>query len=182
MNSIKTTIFYLLLICSLVTILIVFILLPTVTNINENKKILSSKQTEFMDNEEKISILRGLQKNPSDLKIRIDKINNLWPTNSEISGFIVNLENIAVAQDINLKNISMSEPKAVSDSKKDSKNKKKMSIQFSFDTQAAFNQSLTIVKDMETLSRFNSIKQINLTRGDEGLVFMKVTGNVYYGE
>lgn len=183
MNSLKTTLLYFFLACSLITILILFIMLPTVASIKENKKNLTAKQTEFVNNEEKVAVLRNFQKNQDELKTRIDRINNLWPTNSEVSSFIVNLENIAAAQDTTLKNIAMSEPKAVVDNKKDSKGgKKKMSAQFSFDTQANFNQNLMIVKSMETLSRFNSIKQVNLTRGDEGIVFMKITGNVYYGE
>jgi len=152
-----------------------------VTNIKENKKSLSGKQAEFLTNEEKIYALKTLQKNPEDLQKRINKINNLWPANSEVSNFIVNLENTAKLQNITLKNITMSEPKTISDAKKGSKNSKK-AIQFSFDTQATFAQNLAIVRSMEGLSRLNSIKQINFTRGDEGSIFMKITGNIYYGE
>lgn len=182
MNSIKTTILYLLLACSLIVILISFIILPTVTNIKENKKTLTSKQTEFIDNEDKVAILKNFQKNPDNFQDRLDKINGLWPTESEVSNFIINLENIASAENITLKNISMTEPKSVAAKKKDSNSKKKMAVGFSFDTQTSFAQNLAIIKNMESLSRFNSIKQINLTEQDGGTVLMKIIGSIYYGE
>jgi len=182
MNSIKTSLLYLLLVCSLTAILIIFVTLPTVTSIRENKKTLSAKQTEFVSNEEKVSILRGLQKNQDSLTARIDKINSLWPDQSEVSNFIVNLENISAFENINLKNIAMSEPKTAASNSTASKAKKKKSVQFSFDTQASFAQNLAIIKNMERLSRFNSIKQLNLTRGEDDVVFMKITGNIYYGQ
>jgi Tfp pilus assembly protein PilO len=152
-------------------------LIPFIQSIRENKEILSKKQTELLEKEEKILILKNWQKNSDKLKAKVEKINALWPNDKDVSKFIVDLENLANQENLTLRNVTVSE----SNSKSKSKNKRK-EIQFSFDTKSDFGKDLATITQMERFSRFNTIKQINFNRDEEGLVTMKVTGTIYYGD
>lgn len=179
MKTIKSMLLYLSLLVIMTALLLAFILLPLISNIKVGKQQLAEKQTKYNDEENRVVTLKSLEKNKDDLQTKIDRINNLWPDDKEVSNFIVNLEGLANQQNITLKNVAISESTSSSASKSDKKVKK---IQFSFDTQTTFNQNLAIIKSMEKFSRFNAISQINFTKDNDGSILMKITGSIYYGQ
>ena len=109
--------------------------------------------------------------------MKVNKAGLLWPDEKEVSAFIVDLENLANGLGLTLKNVSISE-NAVNNKN----SSKKKQIQFSFDTKADFAKNMAVIASLEKFSRFNSIRQISLNKDSDGLVMMKITGSIYYGQ
>lgn len=178
MTPIKSSILYLCLLVSMALLLIFFVVTPLVQNVRQNKKMLADKQALFISQEEKASLLKNMQKNPEVLKNKVGVIDSLWPNDKEVSSFIVDIENLANAKGITIKNVAISENVI---SKEKSKTKRS-SIQFSFDIKTDFDKDMAMIKSLEKFVRFNNLRQLNFSKDEEGLVSMKVTGLIYYGE
>lgn len=177
MKPIKSLVLYLILLLTLLCLTTFFVVFPLISTIREDKKQLAETQLEYNDDENKAIALRSLEKNKDNLEAKADQIDKLWPDDKEVSNFIVDLENLANSQSVTLKNVAIGE--ATSSAKNDKKNKQ---IQFSFDTKASFDQNLTIIRNMEKFSRFNSLSQINFSKDSDGLIIMKIAGLIYYGQ
>jgi Tfp pilus assembly protein PilO len=178
--SFKNTLLYFILLVVLTVTLVIFFILPSVQDIKANKKVLAVKQSEFISKEEEITALKSAQKNPEELKDKITTINNLWPDDKTVSNFIVDLENLANSEGLTFNNVTVSEAKTSTNSK--SKTKKIQTISFSFDTKASFDQDISLINKLEKFSRFNSVDSISFSKDNEGLVTMKISGSIYYGQ
>jgi Tfp pilus assembly protein PilO len=159
---------------SLIILINIFLIIPASTSIKQNQKLLTEKIERYTSQEKKISTLQSIQGKSEEQTSQLEKINSLWPDEKQVSNFIVDLENMANIENITLRNITISESA-------NSKNKKDSEIQFSFDTKTSFNQILNIIKNLEKFSRFNTIKQLGFANDSEGLISLKVTGSIYYG-
>ena len=177
MNSIKTTILYLVFLIALIGILLSLLILPVIGSINDRKSVLLKQQNDFKSQEQRSILLKTMQKDSTEFQMKVNKAGLLWPDEKEVSAFIVDLENLANALGLNLKNVSISE-NAVNNKN----SSKKKQIQFSFDTKADFAKNMAVIASLEKFSRFNSIRQISLNKDNDGLVMMKITGSIYYGQ
>jgi len=171
--------------------LIIFALNPSINSLKQHKQKLADSQNKLDETYLKLNSLQKIDKHPEEFKATSEVVNNLWPDNLDISRFIVQTENLAKTNNIILENFSVDEIKNTakstakdsdSETAKSEKKKTETGTQFTFSMQSPYNSTLSFIKGMETLSRFNSISSINLSGNDSGIISMRLTGSIYYGK
>ena len=169
-KNIIVFIIYLLVFASLT----VLFLMPTIKNIKDNKKMLAEKQLEFCQVSDEVSTLQKTKKDNSEVKTMFDTVNGYWPDNQDISQFMVQTEGLANKLNIVIENFAITQPAT--------KDKKSNSIQFNFTAKAPYPTVIELLRNMESLARFNTISSINLNLDNDGRVSASVIGYIYYGK
>lgn len=165
----------------IIAILVFLVILPSSLSIADNKKAIAKSQNELDSIQRKTDDLKKIARSKNTAEM-LQKINSLWPNDKEISAFIINLENLAKEQSLTFDNLSIAEI-AKAKPKKSGENKSSSSdIQFSFSTSGGYDQVMTIIRKLESFSRFNAVSSIQMTRKDQTTVSMQITGLIYYGD
>lgn len=179
----------------------VFLLNPTLKNIEKNKKEIVTEQKTLTANYDEIASLQKISKD----KVGFDEIKNTvfgyLPATLNSSQFIVEVEGLAKRTDITVNSVSMSaasssvvaekttakttdETTKTETTKTDTTKKKtKGGIQkneFSLTTKADFAKTMSFIAQMEKLSRFNSITSLSVASAENGGADVKITGNIFY--
>jgi len=165
------------LLAAVLTSVALFVTRPLLANINETKKVLSIKNNELVDLQDKTIKLQKIARtaNPDET---YNKISHLLPDNPEVSNFIIQLENFSSERQTLIKNLSIAETKNL----KKENGKSVSNTQFSFDLDASYPTMMQLISDLEGFERFNSIETINMLSRDDQTITIKVTGRIFYGK
>jgi hypothetical protein len=170
--------------------------------ISQAQKIILNNEASKEKNEQLTKLqaendsLEKADKNSAEVESIHEIVSNLWPDTEDVSKFIVQIEDLAQEKGVVLSNIAIAEtapketkstaatstkPSNVTDStastaKKASKNS---GIRFSFDTAAKYNTTLDLITSLEKLARFNSLNSINLSKGSNDTLTVKISGYIY---
>ncbi len=161
------------------SVIICFVLLPTVNQLRENKALMVSKQNDLDQLDYRLNILQKRTKNIDPFNKILNGVNDLLPDAAQTSAFIIQLEQLANSNSAIISNLSITEPKATA---KASGVTKTESIFFSFDLDANYQTIHTVVKSLENFDRFNSIDSINMLSHEDGTISTQIKGKIYYGK
>lgn len=185
--------------------LILLILLPTSKKLKQNKILIKEKNATLENNFSKISSLQKVEKNIDEFNKINETVVGYLPPLLQSSQFIVEVEGLTNSLGITIDNFSMNatssafdtgsktktETKSSDSDLSSSKNnsnqketKKKNSgtqqNQFTLSVQTDYNKALEFIKQMEKLSRFNSVSSINISSKEDNLINLKIDGYIYY--
>jgi|GEM_PF-1231795 len=153
-----------------------FVAIPSAKSIKEHKRIIGEREISLQEQESKVSSLKTLAKDTERLNVMHATTLQLIPNEKGVSMFIVALEQLANEENLQFKNVAVSEPK---DSGKKEKGAVK-EIHFSFDVSCAYSQLMQIIGKLEGFSRLNSLTQISLSMTDNDGLSVKIGGIIYY--
>lgn len=174
----KTTVSFVLLGIILI-VLTSFVALPLSENIEQDKRLLAKKESDYETSQEKVLILRKTAGDETKTNEIREKTLLLWPDDKAISNFIVDLEELAVSENLTFDNLSISENTPDPKNKSGSGYK---TVQFSFDTKGSYDRVINIITKLEKFERFNSMKSLAIASKDSENVSAKFTGEIYYGK
>jgi len=178
---------------------IFFLLRPTLSEIEINKKNIIEQRKQLATNYDEIASLQKIEKDTAGFEQIKSTVLGYLPTTLNSSQFIVEVEGLAKKTNITIDSITMSavsstfgattktttptttdegDKKTTTTSTKKSKGGTQQNG-FILSTKADFSKSMSFVQQMEKLSRFNSISAISITPTDAG-VDIKLTGDIFY--
>ena len=177
--------------------IILFLLTPTLNEINQNKKNIIDQREQLSANYDEIASLQKIEKDKAGFEQIKNTVFSYLPATLDSSEFIVEVEGLAKKTDITIDSVTMSatssavdKPKEAAPASTDTTDKSTTTVtkksksgtqknDFLLDTKADFTKSMAFVQQLEKLSRFNSISAISITPTDTG-VDIKLTGDIYY--
>ena len=177
--------------------IVLFLLTPTLKEINQNKTNIIDQRQQLSANYNEIASLQKIEKDSTGFEQIKNTVFGYLPATLDSSEFIVEVEGLAKKTDITIDSVTMSatssamdKPKETTPTSTDATDKstptstKKANHgtqknDFLLDTKADFPKSMAFVQQLEKLSRFNSISAISITPTDTG-VDIKLTGDIYY--
>lgn len=176
-----------------------FLLSPALTDIENNKKNIIEERKQLATNYDEIASLQKIDKDKAGFEQIKNTVMGYLPNSLNSSQFIVEVEGLAKLTEITIDSVTMSAtPTAVGGAKtapkteaEDTENKASTTTttkkakggtqqnSFLLSTKADFSKSMAFIKQLEKLSRFNSITAITIAPTEDG-VNIKLTGNIYY--
>jgi Tfp pilus assembly protein PilO len=174
--------------------IVLFLLIPTINNIQSNKAAIKEQDKEINDNYERLSSLQKNDKNKTEYDQIKNTVENYLPFSLQSSQFIVEVEAVAISLNLSINNISMSETSSAfssSSSKKTdstSENSEKTKTkktgaqqnQFSLSIKTDYPKAMDFLRQMEKMPRFNTINMVDISLAEENLINLKVSGYIYY--
>jgi len=174
-----------------------FLLSPALTDIENNKKNIIEERKQLATNYDEIASLQKIDKDKAGFEQIKNTVMGYLPNSLNSSQFIVEVEGLAKLTEITIDSVTMSAtPTSVGGAKvtpkietEDTENKTATTTKktkggtqqnsFLLSTKADFTKSMAFIKQLEKLSRFNSITAITIAP-TEDVVNIKLTGNIYY--
>ncbi|OQA04437.1 MAG: hypothetical protein BWY68_00317 [bacterium ADurb.Bin400] len=191
------------------TVLIVVVILPNVREILSMQLKVVEKQKDVDRMQAKLDSLKTANRSKESINRAYLLTNDLWPSEENVSQFLVQVEGLATEKAVALSDLTVNEiiiqpPKTSNtasqaststsnstkesseskDGEDDAASKKKAKgsndrIQFMMSGNADYTSLIGFIVSMERLARFNSISSINVFRDKENHLNFSLNGHIY---
>lgn len=177
-------------------LIILFLLNPTLAEIEKSKQKIIEEQKQLAANYDEIASLQKIEKDKEGFEEIKNTVFGYLPATLNSSQFIVEVEGLAKKTDITIDSVAMNSAsssistkkettESTSDTGKTEASKKKakngtQQNQFTLTIKADFVKTMTFIQQMEKLSRYNSVIAISLVSVEGGNTSVAITGNIFY--
>lgn len=162
-----------------ITILILFAIKPTVETILVLQKQLANSDEVLQKVTKKANDLSLGKKNYDNLDQNIkDKISLSIPGNTNLKSVIQSLEQVAKNHEASISALTI-QPLVI-DTKVENQIGTLTEVSFTFNTEGNYNNLIAILQDLKTSIRLISVDNISLSKPEDALIIMSLSGKAYY--
>lgn len=181
----KNLLYKILIITVLITALIgYFGAYKFIKSINASKVSIKTKQAELNALQDKELDLEKLNKSYKNYQDKIDIIATMLPKNKGVSDYITQIENASILSGVAIKSIKIPIQPSAKETKDELSQLVKNGDIYELPVDVIINSSnfntiYSFVSTVENLSRFTTIKKINLKKDESNIIEASISINIY---